>query len=1074
MSAEQVNVPVDNDETIIHTELDHNTSENEIEDEFTVRDNNDEDEGDSNEGDEEELTEELTEELVEETKTEETKTEETKTDDRGVVVLDGESLSIQDVINVALNNYSIRIDANAIEKVKEAHKVVLDMVKNDVIAYGVTTGFGALGTVNIKQEEACQLSRNIVVSHACCVDDPMPKKYVKAGIVVRINALIKGHSGVSMDTIDAMAGLLNHNIIPVIPNTGSLACSGDLAPLSHMALVISRPISENDLADNDVYYNGEIMSGTRAMELAGVKRSLLGPKEGLAITNGSTFTAGIACIAYYYADRIYKQTLGSLALTSEAILAVGDAFDADVHKLRNQIGQIECAGALRLLLEGSKLVGSSGKIQDAYSIRCALQVQGVLYDRLEEFSKMLIKEINAVTDNPILVKQNNIYKFVSGGNFHGSIIGQYAESIKVALTQYSTISERRMDRILSDKSSNGLPAMLIDNPGLNSGYMIAQYTSASLALKNQKLSYPDSVLTIPTCMNYEDHNSNSYNAVISLMEIINNTFKVVAIETLLATRGLNCRFRASNTQNPVEDKILGKFGKTVYNNLVSMLYPSYVDHPMKIELDKFITYTRSDEYINSIDKIINQITNEAALANAKGARDFHPEEMAVRRKVMDQIRDILIRHGAGEIDTPVFEHRTTLLGRYGDASRKLVFDLDDQGGVPLTLRFDLTVPFSKYMALYNKKAMKRFHCGKVYRRDNPVMSKGRYREFFQFDFDIAGDFDVMTADAEVLQIVHEVLSSFKFNFTIKVNHKVLLELLFEVCGIPPEKYETAGSSIDKLDKSPWEYVERELLTKGLSRQVVNKINDNLRISGEPMTVLNDLKTKHADNERIQAVLGEIELLFNYLQEFGCLQNCVFDLSVIRGLAYYTGMIYEAVLLENGSQMGSISAGGRYDDLIGAFTNGRKIPAVGCSFGIERIFTLLQERENKEEKTVNSTKCYVTFFRDRENEQMNKKLFLEVLSISKELWAGGVSTVYVTDRKEIMKAQIINTVAKRIPFMIQVGENELKDNKVVFKDLNAENKKPKTILRNEIVQFVKNYEALHKVSGEERTQLVKDV
>ena len=378
----------------------------------------------------------------------------------------GENLTIDDVVNVALFNYSVRLSEGAIVAIKESHDAVLEMMISGKVAYGVTTGFGSLCDKMIDHEQTSQLSRNIIVSHSVGVGKPMPIDWVKAGILVRINALSRGYSGVSFDTINAMIGLLNHNIIPVIPMYGSLACSGDLCPLSHMALVISEPIEPHDTTDNEVFYNGMRMLGADAMRAANVKKSRFGPKEGLAVTNGSTFTAGIGCLCYYYASKIYKQSIASLSLCAEAMLAVPTAFDSEIHELRNQTGQIDFARSFRFMTEGSKLLGTSKKIQDAYSFRCAAQVQGVLCDRLEEFEKMLTNEINAVTDNPILITKNNVKTFVSGGNFNGSYIGQYAEAIKVSLCEIGAITERRIARLVDDTMSRGLPSMLVENPGI--------------------------------------------------------------------------------------------------------------------------------------------------------------------------------------------------------------------------------------------------------------------------------------------------------------------------------------------------------------------------------------------------------------------------------------------------------------------------------------------------------------------------------------------------------------------------------------------------------------------------------
>lgn len=362
-------------------------------------------------------------------------------------------------------------------------------------------GFGSLQNVIMQRRDLELLSRNILRSHSIARGKSLPKEYVRAGIVVRINSLIKGQSGVSIELINLLCELLNQDIIPVIPDIGSLACSGDLCLLAHLGLVVSQPIQEDDFDDNDVYYKGQTIPSFEALSDAGLEKITLGPKEGLALTNGSSFTAGIACLSYVECIRNYKYSLASLCLSMEATLGCSDAFHSDLQDTRPHKGQIEVAKSIRNLLEGSQLINSSKNKQDAYSFRCMPQIIGILYERLEQFNDMLKIEINSVTDNPILNKKND--KCLSGGNFNGSIIGQLVDSVHVAMTNVAMASERRIARLVDDKFSNGLPCMLVLESGLNSGYMIAQYTAAALVLRLQQASMPASVLNVPTCCGQE-------------------------------------------------------------------------------------------------------------------------------------------------------------------------------------------------------------------------------------------------------------------------------------------------------------------------------------------------------------------------------------------------------------------------------------------------------------------------------------------------------------------------------------------------------------------------------------------
>ena len=271
-----------------------------------------------------------------------------------------------------------------------------------------------------------------------------------------------------------------------------------------------------------------------------------------------------------------------------------------------------------------------------------------------------------------------------------------------------------------------------------------------------------------------------------------------------------------------------------------------------------------------------------------------------------------------EIDTPVFELKETLMGKYGEES-KLIYDIQDQGGELLSLRYDLTVPFARYMAVHNFPSIKRYHIGKVYRRDNPQMSKGRFREFYQCDFDIAGpNYGRMIPDSEVLKVVVEILSDLKIGkFIIKLNHRKFLDATVAISGIPEEKFKVVCSSVDKLDKEPWEDVKKELLTKGLNEEQTDTLWTIVQLKDSPWKLLNLLKTKEniIQNQKAKEALEDMETLFEYLDILQINDHFVFDLSLARGLDYYTGLIYEAVLLET-DKVGSIAGGGRYDDLIG--------------------------------------------------------------------------------------------------------------------------------------------------------------
>jgi len=305
--------------------------------------------------------------------------------------------------------------------------------------------------------------------------------------------------------------------------------------------------------------------------------------------------------------------------------------------------------------------------------------------------------------------------------------------------------------------------------------------------------------------------------------------------------------------------------------------------------------------------------------------------MAIRDKAFKIITEVFKKHGAVEIDTPVFELKETLMGKYGEDS-KLIYDLNDQGGELLSLRYDLTVPFARFMAVNNLPSIKRYHIGKVYRRDNPQMSRGRYREFYQCDFDIAGpNYGKMIPEADVIKVVVEILTQLPVGgFNIKLNHRLLLDAIVTISGIKDELYRTVCSSVDKLDKEEWETVKKELIEKGITEEQADKLWTFVQLKDKPKALLEKLQANNdlVSNQKGKTALDEMAILFDYLEILSIDKYCTFDLSLARGLDYYTGLIYETVLTDT-DKVGSISGGGRYDNLVGMFS-GKQIPAVGVS------------------------------------------------------------------------------------------------------------------------------------------------
>ena len=458
-----------------------------------------------------------------------------------MIEITGKNLTIEDLAEIARSNIEIQLSKSAFGQIQSSHEKLLHLVETTKPLYGINTGYGIFADKRISLDESKQLNRNLIFSHAVGTGEPLPEEIVRAAMAVRINALAKGLSGVKLKIVSTLVEMLNKGVIPQISSKGSLGSSGDLCMLAQIGLVLLWDKLDVEKESGKVIYKGRQISGKEAMLRAGIERIEFSHKDGLALINGATFSAAITalCIADTYA--LSKIANAAVALSLEAMCGRSAAFHIDIQKARNIQGQIETAADIRKIIKGSSFIDSLNQVQDAYSLRCSPQVHGAIKET-EKFAREIItKEINAATDNPLLVSGD---KIVSGGNFHGEPVGLVADFLSIAVAELGAISERRTFRLLDNNLNNGLPAMLVDSSldeGLNSGVMILQYTAAALALENQTLATPDSIKSLPTSANQEDHNANAYNATINLRSIIKNTTKILAIEIYTASRGIDLR-----------------------------------------------------------------------------------------------------------------------------------------------------------------------------------------------------------------------------------------------------------------------------------------------------------------------------------------------------------------------------------------------------------------------------------------------------------------------------------------------------------------------------------------------------
>lgn len=446
------------------------------------------------------------------------------------IQIDGRSMDLASLLEVALKRVSVAIDPNAMGQVARARAFVERLAGEGRPVYGVTTGFGKFSEVSISADAAAELQRNLIRSHACGVGKPFDTATVRAIMLLRANALSRGYSGVAPATLQLLVDMLNMGVHPVIPEQGSVGASGDLCPLAHLVLVM--------LGEGRAEFGGELQDGASALRNAGLAPIILGAKEGLALINGTQMMNAVGALTLAQVQIIAKTADITAALSNEALRGTDAAYDPRIQQLRAYPGQAGVAGNLRRLLEGSEIRQSHrdcSKVQDAYSLRCVPQVHGASREAIRHIASILDTEMNSVTDNPLLFPEDG--DVISGGNFHGQPLALALDYLGIAVAEWANISERRIERLLNPALS-GLPAFLTSEGGLNSGMMIAQYTAAALVSENKVLAHPASVDSIPTSANQEDHVSMGSIAARKARTMALHTAHVLAIEAMAAAQGI--------------------------------------------------------------------------------------------------------------------------------------------------------------------------------------------------------------------------------------------------------------------------------------------------------------------------------------------------------------------------------------------------------------------------------------------------------------------------------------------------------------------------------------------------------
>lgn len=505
-----------------------------------------------------------------------------------MILINGNDLSLSQIYEVVRGYVLVELDPECIGRIKASRQLVEDILEKEKVIYGINTGFGKLADVVISQEQVEELQRNLILSHSCGVGDILPSEVVRAMMLLRVNALAKGNSGIRLETLLLLIDMLNRDVVPIIYAQGSVGSSGDLVPLAHMVLVM--------LGYGEAYYQGKRIAGSEALASAGLKPTSLNAKEGLALINGTQCMTAIGVLGVYDSLNLVKTADICAALTMEALQGIPDAYDELIHKLRPHPGQLHTAHNIRRMLNGSRLVYCENreKVQDAYTLRCTPQVHGASKDTIGYVQQVVITEVNSATDNPLIFPEEG--KVLSGGNFHGQPIALTMDFLGIAIAELANISERRIERLVNPALS-GLPAFLIADSGINSGYMIAQYTAASLVSENKVLAHPASVDSIPTSANQEDHVSMGTIAARKMRNILTNTENVLAVELLCAVQGLDFH----------EKELLSPATKVVYELIRSIIPPLTQDRLLAPEMHKMQELIHSGKIIKTIEQVVGQL-----------------------------------------------------------------------------------------------------------------------------------------------------------------------------------------------------------------------------------------------------------------------------------------------------------------------------------------------------------------------------------------------------------------------------------------------------------------------------------
>ncbi len=506
--------------------------------------------------------------------------------------IDKPNLTIEDVVAVARQHTPVDIAPETTARIEKSRALVEKWVTENRIIYGVTTGFGALSHTRISGSQTRELQRNILMSHAAGVGAPLPEEVVRAIMAVRLHDLSMGHSGIRIETYRQLMTMLNTGICPVVPEKGSVGASGDLAPTSHLCLVL--------IGEGEAFYKGRRMTGAAALKVAGMKPITLEAGEGLALVNGTQVMTGLQTLVVHDAHRLAKTADIACAMTLEVLMGSVAEFDPRIHQVRPHPGQIDAADNMRRLTRNSPIIDSHkgcSRVQDAYTLRCSPQVHGATRDAIEHVRKVVGIEINSTTTNPLIF--TDIEDFRLGGNFHGQPLALTADYLSMGLSELANISERRVERLVNPQLSE-LPAFLVVKEGLNSGFMIAQYTAAALVSENKVLAHPASVDSIPTSANKEDHVSMGTIAARQCRDIMINTEHVIAVELLCAAQAVDLVQRQKGL-TPGEGTLAA--WQTIRENIPYL----ETDRQLSADIETMAALVRSGKIASAVESAVGEL-----------------------------------------------------------------------------------------------------------------------------------------------------------------------------------------------------------------------------------------------------------------------------------------------------------------------------------------------------------------------------------------------------------------------------------------------------------------------------------